>query len=209
MTSGVPGFGTFLIWNYRKVLEILSISGPSQSRDTIDVTSHGSTDKFREFIAGPIAGGEVSLDGNLIVGDTYGQIAFHTDVQGGTKRNCFIVMPMAVGGALSFEAFAKGFEGSYPFDDKIGISGSLQVTGKPTLLTAQSTGMTGLTGYAWEDIEKLPLVIAETPLPGTYAYTAPVVTTTTHVKITPVADTHTIYAQGVLLDGESDKIALG
>lgn len=209
MTSGVPAFGTFLIWNYRKVLEIASISGPSQSRDTIDLTSHDSPDKFREFVAGPIAGGEISLEGNLIVGDALGQIAFHTDMQGGTKRNCFIVLPMAVGAALSFAALAKGFEGSYPFDEKIGLSGSLQVTGKPTLLTVQSAGMSGLTGI--EQNEEAALVITPAIAVGTYAYACTVNTASTWVKLTVVAAAHTVYTQGVLeaTGVQSGEIALG
>ena len=146
MTSAVSAKGTVLVWNYRKILEIFNISGPAQSRDVIDVTNHDSADAFREFIVGPVNGGEISIEGNLIVGDTAGQIAFHTDVQGGTKRNAFLVMPMSVGVALSFAAFAKGFEMDFPFDGKLGVSGSLQVTGKPTLLTTQTTGISDMTG---------------------------------------------------------------
>lgn len=207
---GVGAFGTFLIWNYHKVLEILNISGPSQSRDTIDVTSHDSVDKFREFIVGPIAGGEVSVEGNLVVGDANGQIKFHTDMQAGTKRSCFIVLPMVVGAALSFEAFAKGFEGSYPFDDKIGLSGSLQVTGKPTLLTVQSDGMTGLTGIELTG-PNTPLVITPAVAVGTYEYVCTVNTASTWVKLTVTATGHTIYVQGVSQTSgvQGGEIALG
>ena len=42
------------------------------------MTSHDSPNGFKEFVPSVIAGGEVALDGNLIVGDTYGQVALHT-----------------------------------------------------------------------------------------------------------------------------------
>lgn len=209
MSSGVPAFGTFLIWNYRKVLELASLAGPSQSRDTIELTSHDSPDKFREFVAGVIAGGEITLEGNLVVGDTPGQIAFHTDMQGGTKRNCFIVLPMAVGGALMFAALATGFEGSYPYDDKIGLSGSLQVTGKPTLLTVQSDGISNMVGIEQE--LGAALVITPAIAAGTYAYVCTVDTASTWVKLTVTAAAHTVYVQGVLEDTgvQTAEIALG
>lgn len=210
MTSGVAALRTFLIWNYSKVLEILSISGPSQSRDTIELTSHDSPDKFREFVAGPISGGEVSIEGNLIVGDTLGQIALHTDMQDGTKRDCFIVLPMGVGAALSFEALAKGFESSYPNDGKIGLSGSLQVTGKPTLLTVQSAGMSALAGIE-ENGPDDALVITPVRAVGTYEYECTVNTNSTHVELTVTAVAHTVYINGELeaTGVESGEIALG
>lgn len=210
MTSGVPAFATFLIWNYRKVLEITNISGPSQSRDTIDLTSHDSSDSFKEYVAGLIDGGSISIEGNFIKGDAAGQVAFHTDMQAGTKRSCFIVMPMAVGGAWSFEAIASGFEGSYPYESKIGVTGSLKITGKPTLLTTQSAGMTALAGIE-ENGPDDALVITPTRAVGTYAYVCEVDTTSTHVEVTVTAGSHTVYIQGELeaTGVQSAEIALG
>lgn len=209
MTSGVSAYGTFLIWNYHKVLEVTSLSGPSQSRDTIDLTSHDSPDDFKEYVAGIIDGGEITVEGNFIKGDALGQINFHTDMQAGTKRSCFIVMPMAVGGAWSFEAIASGFESTYPFDEKIGVSGTLKITGKPTLLTVQSAGMTGLTGIEQE--LEAALEITPAIAVGTYAYVCAVDAASAWVKLTPVAGDHTIYVQGVtVVSGEqSGEIALG
>jgi len=210
VSAAVAAFGTFLIWNYHKILELTGISGPSQSMDTIDVTSHDSDDAFREYLGGPLTGGEVSIEGNLVTGDTNGQIAFHTDLQAKNKRDCFIVLPMAVGAALSFSAFAKGFEGSFPFEDKVGVSGSLQVTGKPTLLTTQATGMSGLTGIE-ENGPNTPLEITPAIAVGTYAYTCTVNTASDWVKLTVTAAGHTIYAQGTAqTSGEQGgEIALG
>ena len=201
MTSGVSAFGTFLIWNYNKVLEITSISGPSQSRDAIELTSHDSSNSFREFVAGIIDGGEISIEGNFITGDALGQIKFHTDLQDGEKRSCFIVMPMAVGGAWSFEAIASGFESTYPFDDKIGVSGTLKITGQPVLLTTQSTGMSALIGDEYDDATPgAELSILPVRAVGTYAYTCTVSDSLQDgVKLTVTAATHTIYTYGIKL----------
>lgn len=210
MTSGVAAFGTFLIWNYNKVLEITNISGPSQSRDTIDLTSHDSPNAFKEYVAGLIDGGEISIEGHFIKGDALGQIKFHTDMQGGTKRSCFIVMPMGVGGAWSFEAIATGFESTFPHDSGIGVSGSLKITGKPTLLTTQSAGMSALAGIE-ETGPDDSLVITPTVAEGTYAYVCTVDTASTHVELTVTAVAHTVYIQGVseATGVESAEIALG
>jgi len=208
-SAGLTAFHTVLIWNYRELLEITNINGPAQSRDMLNVTSHDSDNGFKEYIAGPIDGGEVSVEGNLIVGDTYGQVAFHTDVQGGTKRAAFIVAPMAAAEAWSFNAFAKGFTPSHPHDAQIGVSGSLIVTGKPTRLTTQSAGMSGLTGI--EENAGAGLSISPAIAVGTYAYTCTVNTASTWVKLTPVAGSHTIYVQGVAVATgvQSGEIALG
>lgn len=214
MTSGVSGFSSTLIWNYRKVLEVSSISGPSQTREMIDLTSHDSANAFREFVPGPIAGGELTLEASLIVGDTHGQIAFHTDMQGGTKRNCFLVMPMAVGGALFFAAYATGFGGEYPFDSKIGVSGTLRVSGKPLLLPTQATGLTtpflsgikdGGTGSGD------PLTITPTVAADAYALACTVHTTNTGVKLTATCAGGTVYIQGdaETSGAQTDAITLG
>lgn len=213
MSSGVSAHGTFLLWNWHKVLELSGLSGPSETRETIDITSHDSDDKYKEFIAGVGEGGEVSLEGNLITGDTNGQIAFHTDVQNGTKRTAYIVLPMTIGQASLFSAIAKGFTPDFPYDDKMSVSGSLQVTGKPTLLTTQSTGMSALTGHEYDGaVEGSTLSISPAVAAGTYAYTCEVTDSDQDgVKLAVTAASHTIYVQGASQTSgvEGDTISLG
>lgn len=215
MTSGVSGFSSCLIWNYLKVLETLSLSGPSETMDPIELTSHDSDDTYREFVHGMFTGGEISVEGNFIKGDALGQIKLHTDMQAGTKRNVFIVMPMAVGGALFFAAHATGFELSYPFDSKIGVSGSLAVTGKPLLLVTQSTGMsTPFLSGKETNTGGNALDINETPAAATYAYTCTVASGIAAVVLTVTAEDptdHIMYIQGTEVDEgvESDPISLG
>jgi len=209
MSSAQSAKSTVLVWNYRKVLELTNISGPSQSRDMVEVSNHDSPDGFKEYIAGHIDGGEISIEGNFIAGDAAGQIAFHTDLQSGTGKTVWIVAPMAVGAALSMSAFGSGFEPSFPHDSKIGISGSLKVSGKPTLYATQSAGMSGLTGI--EENAGAALTITPVIAVGTYAYACTVNTASDWIKLTPVAAAHTIYVQGtaVITGNQSGEIALG
>ena len=132
MTSAVSGFGTQLSWNSQDVAEVTNISGPGESRDMIDVTNHDSSDGFREFIAGIASGGEISVEGNFKAADTNGQIAMHTDFQGGTSRTVTITFPSSLGN-ISGTAFITAFELGFPFDNKISFSATFKLTGKPTL----------------------------------------------------------------------------
>lgn len=54
----------------RKVADVLSITPPSASRDTIDTTTHDSTGDYREFIASLIDAGEATITINHNPGTT-------------------------------------------------------------------------------------------------------------------------------------------
>jgi predicted secreted protein len=138
MTSGVSGYGTKLNWDEADIAELASISGPSQSMDTIELTSHGSADTFREFVAGLRSGGEISFEGNFIKGNALGQIAMHTDFQAGEKKAWIIKMPGWSAGVpqISGYGYVTAFELSFPSDGKISISGTIRVTGMPVLAPA-------------------------------------------------------------------------
>jgi predicted secreted protein len=49
---------------FTTIANVTNIGGPARSRETIDVTTHGSPDAWMEFIGGLKNGGEVSLDIN-------------------------------------------------------------------------------------------------------------------------------------------------
>lgn len=137
-SSGVSGFGTKLSWDGTDIAELSSISGPSESGETIDVTSHGSDDTYKEFVAGLRDGGEISFEGNFISSDTDGQIAMHTDFQAGSKKAFIIKFPSWVETSheypqISGYGIITAFSLDFPHDDKISLSGTIKVTGKPTL----------------------------------------------------------------------------
>jgi predicted secreted protein len=51
---------------FTAVAEVIDISGPSMTRDAIDVTNQDSTSGWREFVPGMRDGGEVSITANWI-----------------------------------------------------------------------------------------------------------------------------------------------
>ena len=132
MTSGYAAFGAQLVWDSADILELTSLSGPTESAETIDMTSHDSSDTYREFIAGLRDGGELSFEGNFIPSDSTGQIAMHTDFQSGSTKTWSITFPSSLG-SMAGNGIVTAFELSYPAEGKISISGTIKVTGKPTL----------------------------------------------------------------------------
>lgn len=137
-SSGVAAWGTLFSWNAHDLAELTSISGPGESMDAIDLTSHDSADAFKEFVAGLHDGGDISVEGNFIKGDSDGQIAMHTDFQAGTAKTWIIKHPAWVETSHEFpQVTASGlvtaFELTYPMDGKIGFTATIKVTGKPVL----------------------------------------------------------------------------
>jgi len=209
MSSGLNAFGTVLVWNYAKLAELRDISGPSQTADTVELTSHDSANGFKEYVSSVRDGGEITIDANLIPGDTPGQIAFNNDLISGTVRTFKIVLPMSVGNSWEGNAIASGFNPAFPYNDRMSVAGTLKITGKPVLLTTQSAGMSGLTGI--EQHSGTALTIAPTIAVGTYQYTCAVDTSSTWVKLTITAAGHSIYANGAAQTSgaQGGEIALG
>ena len=137
-SAAISGFGTLLNWDSSDIAELTSISGPSETANTIDVTSHDSDDTYAEFVAGIRDGGEISFDGNVITTDTNGQIAMHTDFQAGSKKAFIIKLPGWVSSSHEYPqitgyGIVTAFGMNFPFDDKVSFSATIKVTGKPTL----------------------------------------------------------------------------
>jgi len=112
------------------IAELTNITGPSMAVDPIDVTSHDSADKYREFVAGLKDGGEISVEGNfisavqgnlLVANITSGEtVAIIIDF--GTDPNTF-----------TCQGCCTGYEPSSPYDDKLSFTASFKITGKPVL----------------------------------------------------------------------------
>ena len=138
MTSGIAAKGTLLAWDGNDVAELTSISGPSESMDPIDLTSHDSLYAFKEFVAGLRDGGEISIEGNFIKTNADGQITMHTDFQAGTAKTWIIKHPTWDEGVTEYpqitaSGLVTAFELTYPMDNKIGFTATIKVTGKPVL----------------------------------------------------------------------------
>ena len=137
---GQSAFGTIFRIEKNSALvgvgELTDIGGPSISVDDVEVTSHQSTDAHREYEAGLIDAGEMSIEGNLTSGNSNllkdiadARANVDVDVEyppfhDGTNWKC---MYFDLNGILT------GWEPSAPFEDKLSFSGSVKISGKPTL----------------------------------------------------------------------------
>ena len=133
--AGIDAFGTQLLRGdggtpeiFTAIANVTSISGPSLSRETIDVTAHDSPDGWMEFVGGLKDAGEVSADINY---DPSKHDTLVADFDDDEPRNYQLVFPD--GTTWSFAAILTGFEPEAPYDDKLAASLTFKVTGKPTL----------------------------------------------------------------------------
>lgn len=132
MTEAFAAQGTQLAINGSPIAEIKSIRGPTESANLIDVTSHDSAGAYREVISGFLSGGDVTIDGNFIPGDTNGQMALHGALQARSIDSYTITLPGTLSShILIFQGIVTAFEYSYPFDDVGSFSATITVSGKP------------------------------------------------------------------------------
>jgi len=134
MSNAVAGVGTlFRRWSgsaWANIAEINSISGPSMSRDTIDVTSLDSTGGYREFIGGFRDSGTLQLTMN------FSRTTFDlmkTDFESDTSQNYEIVLPDGDNTTLEFVGLVTELPLEITADDKITSSVSLKITGQVTV----------------------------------------------------------------------------
>lgn len=132
-SNAISGVGTvFQRWDgsaWVKLAEINSISGPSMTRDFIDVTSLDSTGGFREFIAGFRDGGTVSLTMNFTRA-TY-DVVF-ADFEDDEPHYYEIVLPDDVHTSFEFCGYVTELPLEIPTDDKITANVTIKVSGKVT-----------------------------------------------------------------------------
>lgn len=134
-TNAAIGYGSvFGIYDgvsaYTAVAEVTSITPPGRSRDAIDATHMSSPNRYREFIAGLLDAGEVSISINFVpaVSDV---IITAMEAGVGTFQ---ITHPNGV--RLQFSAVVTNYEPDVPLDDKMAATITLKVSGKPTLLAS-------------------------------------------------------------------------
>jgi predicted secreted protein len=147
MSNAISGVGTILRkWDptlvpankWVNIAEISSIDGPSQSRDTIDVTSLDSTGGYREFIAGFRDGGSVSLSMNFTRA-TYE--IMNDDFASDVVVNYEVIIPDAENTTIEFQAVVSELGLSIPMDDKISSDVTLKVSGRVIINSGASVGL--------------------------------------------------------------------
>ena len=123
-------------WDY--IGELTNIGGPSISVDTIDVTTHDSTDGFREFVAGVIDGGDITLEGNFTDAGSGDELI---DLIESRAVVSYIVKFPTTGThptvvnheSWLFTGSFTNFETEAPFDGKIGFTAGIKLSGQPFL----------------------------------------------------------------------------
>lgn len=109
---------------------IISISGPDQTRDSIDISTMDSISKAREFISGLWDAGEVTIEINYdgASGGTANDLS--TAFQLGTGEVWTIAFPDTSTWAAT--GFITSLGHAIPVDDKITQSFTIKFTGVPT-----------------------------------------------------------------------------
>jgi predicted secreted protein len=139
--AGRDGFGTlFQRGNgatptevFTTIANVTNISGPSRSRETIDVTAHDSPEQWMEFIGGLKDGGEVSLDINYDPGQLTHDL--DDDFDDSLPRNYKIVILPGTEDehTWSISGVMTALEDEFPYDDKMARTMTIKVSGKPQL----------------------------------------------------------------------------
>ena len=148
--GGVGFHPTSGAWSTQTIADLTNISGPTMSAEEIDVSSHDSDGSFREFVAGFLDPGEISLEGNLTVDG--GVFSLLTAFNDRTNREFAVVFPatgtstaaLSTGSWIShwlgwaFEGTVTGVETAAPFDDKASFSATVRVSGAPVLFESSA-----------------------------------------------------------------------
>jgi predicted secreted protein len=130
-SNAVSGVGTvFGRWNgtsWDYLAEINSISGPTMSRDTIDVTSLSSTGGYREFITGFRDAGTVTLTMNFTRA-TYDLM--YSDFTSNEAQSYEIILPDGDSTSFEFCGLVTELPLEIPTDDKITANVTIKITGQ-------------------------------------------------------------------------------
>lgn len=132
--AGIFAQGAQLAIGGTTVSELTNISLPEMNADDIDVTTHNSSDYFREFIKGLTDAGAITVEGYFNYTD-YGTLYAMTSTL--SLYSATINIPSTPSDASATQwlanVYLSSLTGGIPFDDKIDFSASLKITGKPTL----------------------------------------------------------------------------
>ena len=134
-TTGLHGHGTTLTIGGTAVGQIVSISGPNMTRDSIDISNMGSADnsdatkkKWREFIPGMLDAGECTAD---VVYDGTTVATFLAAQLTQTAQTITVTFPDS--GTWAASGFMTSLGHSIPYDDKISQSVGIKFTGAVTI----------------------------------------------------------------------------
>ncbi|GHH83866.1 phage tail tube protein [Streptomyces capitiformicae] len=116
------------------IASVEDLSGPSRTRNMIDVSAHDSPDNYREFVKGMKDGGEVTATINYQPGETTHQ-ALDADFEEDELRDYQLVLLPgdADEHTWDFTAGISDISDEFPLDDKMAREVTFKISGKPTL----------------------------------------------------------------------------
>jgi len=125
MSNAVAGVGTVFQRNGVAVAEVNSITGPTMTRDFIDVTSLDSTGGYREFISGFRDAGTVSLNMNFTEAS---YVDLKEDFETPTVQNYKIILANVEATEIEFDGLVTEIPITIPTDDKISVDCTIKIT---------------------------------------------------------------------------------
>lgn len=117
--------------------ELLSVTPPTRSMGTIDITNHGTTDYFREFLPGMIDPGTVTFTANYVSSSSWANELIPDIMAARSLINWKIELSTGEAAASSQNVwYGNGYITNYQLltanDQAVQYSVSLKLTAKPT-----------------------------------------------------------------------------
>ncbi|MDK1103953.1 MAG: phage tail tube protein [Actinomycetota bacterium] len=131
-SNATPGYGAVLKRGATTIAEVVSITGPGVSRDTIEKTHLTSDGMAREFIPGLIDGGDVTVELNFLPDDTTQALIFSDMISTtvtSVEQAYTIQLTDATPQTIAMNLIPTAWEPSAPFDDKLSLSVTFKVSG--------------------------------------------------------------------------------
>lgn len=130
-TTAINGFGTtvtvLVASTPTTIGELLAVTPPNRTRETIDASHHASPDGYREFISALRDGGESTLTFNY---NKAGYLVLEALFDDDDPAEFTITLPD--GASVTYDGLVTEHPiDDIEIDDKIGMSATIKVTGKP------------------------------------------------------------------------------
>lgn len=135
MSDATPAFGLTVKRAGTQIPEVVNASGPNMTRDALEVTHLLSSGACKEFIAGLIDNGEVTLDLNFLPGNTNQQVLladFAATAKTSNTREWVIGFTDSGAQEYTFNAFITALTPGANVGDKLSASCTLKITGELT-----------------------------------------------------------------------------